>query len=275
MNAFTNYAEQFRSKVRINRNTVYGYATSGGVSAYEVRGENNGVFMKYLKNHLAAHVSVIEMLNRVFRDIDNDAKVCDVQVPELRSNLARPRSLADPLVYDGRTVSFEYHTIHWRCMHELPSPVHVDFKEQTLRVTVWFDFVGHFTNKVYVFSNVGDIPNEHDEELDDDKLPSDWALSHLAYLRFDQRSLVTGKGDRSIIALPWLYELPKNLEASNEKILTDSDEGVSLCVMLSNLQRVKGEIKCSIELKHRDDVGNVVARADAVLGHLLITRIFA
>lgn len=69
---------------------------------------------------------------------------------------------------------------------ELPSPVHVDFKEQTLRVTVWFDFVGHFTNKVYVFSNVGDIPNEHDEELDDDKLPSDWALSHLAYLRFDQ-----------------------------------------------------------------------------------------
>lgn len=252
MNAFTNYAEQFRSKVRINRNTVYGYATSGGVSAYEVRGENNGVFMKYLKNHLAAHVSVIEMLNRVFRDIDNDAKVCDVQVPELRSNLARPRSLADPLVYDGHTVSFEYHTIHWRCMHELPSPVHVDFKEQTLRVTVWFDFVGHFTNKVYVFSNVGDIPNEHDEELDDDKLPSDWALNHLAYLRFDQ-----------------------NLEASNEKILTDSDEGVSLCVMLSNLQRVKGEIKCSIELKHRDDVGNVVARADAVLGHLLITRIFA
>uniref|UniRef100_A0A0M3IES1 Uncharacterized protein n=1 Tax=Ascaris lumbricoides TaxID=6252 RepID=A0A0M3IES1_ASCLU len=67
----------------------------------------------------------------------------------------------------------------------------------------------------------------------------------------------------------------QNLEASNEKILTDSDEGVSLCVMLSNLQRVKGEIKCSIELKHRDDVGNVVARADAVLGHLLITRIFA
>ncbi|KHN82089.1 Mucosa-associated lymphoid tissue lymphoma translocation protein 1 [Toxocara canis] len=252
MTAFVHYAQQFRTKVHINRNTIYGYATSGGVSAYEVRGENNGVFMKYLKNHLKSPVSVIEMLNRVFRDIDNDKKVCDVQVPELRSNLAHSRSLTDPLIYDGHTVSFEYHTIHWRCMHELPSPVNVEFKEQALRVTVWFDFVGHFTNKVYVFSSVGDIPTEENDEIDEDKPPSDWALSHLAHLKFDQ-----------------------NLETSNEKILTDSDEGVSLCLMLSNLQRANGEIKCCIELRHRDDDSTVVARADALLGHLLITKVFA
>uniref|UniRef100_A0A914RB01 Uncharacterized protein n=1 Tax=Parascaris equorum TaxID=6256 RepID=A0A914RB01_PAREQ len=152
---------------------------SGGVSAYEVRGENNGLFCFYNEVRIICIMRAflwIRLLLCLFTDIDNDAKVCDVQVPELRSNLARPRNI---FYIDGpfRTVNEG---------EELPSPVHIDFKEQTLRVTVWFDFVGHFTNKVYVFSNVGDIPNERDEELDDDKLPSSWALNHLAYLRFDQ-----------------------------------------------------------------------------------------
>lgn len=251
MAEFVEYALQFRTNVRICRNTVYGYATSGGVSAYEVRGEMNGVFMKYLKNHLASRVSVIEMLNRVFRDINEDKKVCDVQVPELRSNLTRPRSLTDPLVFDGHTVSYEYHTIHWRFMHELPNPVRVKFDDQRLVVTIWFDFVGHFTNKVYVFSSVGDAKCGEDDDLEEERMPSQWALSHLAHLRF-----------------------PEELCPSKEKIFTDDEEGVSLCQMLSNLQQSNGEIKCRVVLKHKDDDETVVATADTTLGHVLVTRIF-
>jgi hypothetical protein len=50
-------------------------------------------------------------------DIERDKKVCDVQIPELRSNLTKPRSLRDPLVFDGHTTSYDHHTFHWRMMH--------------------------------------------------------------------------------------------------------------------------------------------------------------
>lgn len=73
--------------------------------------------MKYLKNHVMLEVSVIDMLNKVLLDIGDDRKVCDVQVPEIRSTLTHPRSLADPLIFEGHTGSFDNHTIHWRLMH--------------------------------------------------------------------------------------------------------------------------------------------------------------
>uniref|UniRef100_A0AC35FSD0 Caspase family p20 domain-containing protein n=2 Tax=Panagrolaimus sp. PS1159 TaxID=55785 RepID=A0AC35FSD0_9BILA len=117
LDLFTQYAEQYRKNAKVNRNTVYGYATSGGVGAYEIKGETNGVFMKYFKNRVLNQQPILNILNRVFRDIEKDKKVRDVQIPELRSNLTKPRSLYDPFVVDGHTNSFENHTIHWRLMH--------------------------------------------------------------------------------------------------------------------------------------------------------------
>ncbi|KAE9413210.1 hypothetical protein Angca_007872, partial [Angiostrongylus cantonensis] len=68
--AFVEYAESLKTKRRPNRNTVFGYSTSGGVGAYEIKGEVNGVFMKYLKTHLHRPISVIQMLNDASRDIE-------------------------------------------------------------------------------------------------------------------------------------------------------------------------------------------------------------
>uniref|UniRef100_A0A1I7YZ31 CASPASE_P20 domain-containing protein n=1 Tax=Steinernema glaseri TaxID=37863 RepID=A0A1I7YZ31_9BILA len=247
--AFITYAEQYQRNVKVTRNTVYGYATSGGVGAYEVKGEPNGVFMKYLKNHITLKQPVLDMLNRVFRDIDNDTKVCDLQIPELRSNLTLPRSLTDELVFDGHTTSYDHHTMHWRLMHELPNPVNVSFEELELRVIIWFDFCGHFTNKVYVFSSVDDLMIDADE---DEHAPSEHALAHLAYLKFGQ-----------------------GLTTSNEKVVRDEEEGISRCIMLSNLQRANGEIVCTIEIKHIDDPDTVIASREANLSHVLITRLQA
>ncbi|XGW08762.1 hypothetical protein V3C99_011239 [Haemonchus contortus] len=246
--AFVEYAQPFLMKHKPNRNTVYGYSTSGGVGAYEIKGEMNGVFVKYLKKRIHQKISVIQLLNDTSRDIEEDEKVSDVQVPELRSTLTRPRSLTDPLVWDGHTVSFDHHTIHWRLMHELPNPVYVRFEELALFVTIWFDFCGHFTNKVYVFSSVSDLQEEPSEEFD--KKLSENALSHIAYLSF-----------------------PSELDASKERLLSDEDEGVSLCLLLSHLQRSKGELSCRILLKNVNDKDTVVAMRDVVLGHVLITRI--
>jgi hypothetical protein len=46
-------------------------------------------------------------------DIEKDNKVCDVQIPELRSNLTKSRSLLDPLIYTGHTTSYHKHTLYW------------------------------------------------------------------------------------------------------------------------------------------------------------------
>lgn len=40
---------------------------SSGVSAFEVRGEKNGVFMKHLLQHIADEASVLEMLTKTFQ----------------------------------------------------------------------------------------------------------------------------------------------------------------------------------------------------------------
>ncbi|CAI4232196.1 unnamed protein product [Auanema sp. JU1783] len=245
---FIQYADKFKYKKRPNRNTVYGFSTSDGIGAYEIRGDVNGVFMKYLKNHVKKNISVVEMMNHVLRDIEEDSKVRDYQVPELRSTVTRPRSLADPLVYSGHTISFTHHTGHWRLMHELPTPVTVNFYEHELSVTIWVGFCGHFTNLAYVFSSVGEIVKENEEQVE--RRLSQKALDHRAFLRF-----------------------PAELLTSNQREFEHEEEGVTICCMLSHLQRCEGPVKCKIELKNKNNLTEIVEEAEAVLGHVLITKI--
>ncbi|CAD5215925.1 unnamed protein product [Bursaphelenchus xylophilus] len=247
---FTTYAEKFQRDLKVCRNIVYGYATSGGVGAYEVKGERNGVFMKYLKNRIGRNIPVLDMLRKVFRDVEKDSKVRDVQVPELTSNLTLPRSLHDVLDYSGHTTSHCHHNLHWQLIHQLPDPVRVDFPDQKLLVTIWFSFVGKFTNMVYIFSSVGDLS---EDEKDEAGPPSDNARAHLAYITF-----------------------PENIDANEAKLCEDDDEGVSLRIMVSNLQKVKKKLECTLMLTkiEEDSEGPVVATKIISLGHVLITQIY-
>uniref|UniRef100_A0A0R3RFL9 CASPASE_P20 domain-containing protein n=1 Tax=Elaeophora elaphi TaxID=1147741 RepID=A0A0R3RFL9_9BILA len=233
---------------RIARNTVCGYATSSGVSAFEIRGEKNGVFMKHLLQHVADEATVLEMLTKTFQEISNDTRICDVQIPELKSNLVLPRGLRDPLVCYGHTTSFNCHTLYWRYMHELPNPINVRFTDQNMLVIIWYDYVGHFTNKVYIFSSVSDLSAENN--MGSLKLlPT--KFSHIAHLRF-----------------------PKHVDVSAERIIEDNDDGVSISVMLSNLQRFKGAISCSVDLASRKDDVVIASKNNLSLGDVLVTRIY-
>uniref|UniRef100_A0A915Q0Q2 Caspase family p20 domain-containing protein n=1 Tax=Setaria digitata TaxID=48799 RepID=A0A915Q0Q2_9BILA len=235
---------------KIARNTVCGYATSSGVSAFEVHGEKNGVFMKHLLQHIADEVTVLEMLTKTFQEIANDPKVRDAQIPELKSNLVLPRGLRDPLVCYGHTASFSCHTLHWRYMHELPDPITVQFEDQNMIVTIWYDYVGHFTNKVYILSSVSDLPRENKDETYCLK-PMSTKFSYVAHLRF-----------------------PEHFDVSPERVIEDGDEGVSISVMLSNLQRLKGAISCSIDLSNREDNRVIASKSNIPLGDVLVTRIY-
>uniref|UniRef100_A0A915LIT5 Uncharacterized protein n=1 Tax=Meloidogyne javanica TaxID=6303 RepID=A0A915LIT5_MELJA len=152
IDAFVAYSERFRQgEIKINRNTVYGYATSEGIGAYEVKGEMNGVFMKYLKKRIKQPRPLLDMLNKVFLDIERDPKVRDVQIPELRSNLTKQRTLLDPSVEDL-------------------IPKDEDFQE------------------FMEGKNKEDLNKGEDGRMlvSDCKTCSEWALSHLAYLRFPE-----------------------------------------------------------------------------------------
>ena len=73
----------------VNRNTVFGYATSMGVGAYEIVGEANGVFVKYAKNHLFSGKSIVDALGAVLRGMFvADSKHSD---PQTWSATRRPR----------------------------------------------------------------------------------------------------------------------------------------------------------------------------------------
>jgi hypothetical protein len=119
-----------------------------------------------------------------------------------------------------------------------------------LQVTVWYEFCGHFTNKVYVFSSVGDLRVNNNDTDDQTKPPSEHALKHIAYLIF-----------------------PDLLNATQPKIFTDDEEGISICILLSNLQKIKSEINCTVELRLRDNPTETVASKEASLGYVLITRL--
>lgn len=64
----------------------------------------------------------------------------------------------------------------------MPLPIHVFFESKGLRVTIWFGFAGHFTNKVYVFTNVDRIPNEILGE--DNAITFEKDSDYIARLRF-------------------------------------------------------------------------------------------
>ncbi|CDW58521.1 Mucosa associated lymphoid tissue lymphoma transl ocation protein 1, isoform b [Trichuris trichiura] len=150
-------------KSRVNRNTVVGYATSFGEGAYEVVGELNGVFMKYLKKYLQLRKPVAEILTLVMRDLENDAQAKTVQFPEVRTNMSKLRSLADPLIFDSHTATYDLHTYRWQQLHQLPEPMKIIFPLFHVFALIWFDFHGYFSNMVIVYTSVLSMPTENGE----------------------------------------------------------------------------------------------------------------
>ena len=54
---------------------------------------------------------------KLFLDLENDHKASSVQFPEVRTNLARPLSLSDPIISTGHTGSFDARTLHWQSIY--------------------------------------------------------------------------------------------------------------------------------------------------------------
>lgn len=103
-------------------------------------------------------------------------------------------------MFSGHTKTFDVRTVRWQQLHgpinwlwrhiffflfhitdftlEIPNPSTLLFAEKSVRVTVWFDFCGHFTNLLYShYSIAADVDTE-----DNAKSTSDYTVD----LEFDQ-----------------------------------------------------------------------------------------
>ncbi|CEF59780.1 Mucosa-associated lymphoid tissue lymphoma translocation protein 1 [Strongyloides ratti] len=233
-------------KIPVRPNAIYGFATSTGGGAYEVVGENNGIFMKYLKRHISKDIPVISILQKVFRDVQNDPLISNIQVPELTCNLPHPRKLTDPLMINGHTLSYENHNTLWCNIHMFPDPITIKPNNLNVLVTIWVNYCGHFTNKCYINVNV----------CNDRNIQNNQKFMYIAFLKFNK-----------------LLSISKPRKTENE------EEGITMSYLVSGLQKIKQNVKCIMILEkyHDDESTNNDTREifskEIDLGCILITKI--
>ncbi|XP_006817531.1 mucosa-associated lymphoid tissue lymphoma translocation protein 1-like [Saccoglossus kowalevskii] len=144
-------------KPRVCGNTVFGYASSPNTQAFELKDASNGIFMKYLKLHLASRLKVNTMLDKVIEAIKDDKDVREKQYPEVKSDLRDHRTLRDEIISDGHTQEFNIRRMRWEEAHLMPmNPLLVAFDLQTFQVKVKIHFTAEFSNVMLIYVQVVD-----------------------------------------------------------------------------------------------------------------------
>lgn len=140
-------------KVTAKGNTVYCYATSTGLGAYE--NKNGGLLVHHLSQLLKREVGIDVLISQMKEEFHRVHKHSSIQIPELRSNLLQPRrSLQDKISRKGQTESFQQRCNYWTRWHVKPPKQTVRFPK--VGVVVELDFQAEFSNVLNVFVTVLD-----------------------------------------------------------------------------------------------------------------------
>ncbi|KRY74438.1 Mucosa-associated lymphoid tissue lymphoma translocation protein 1 [Trichinella pseudospiralis] len=224
---------------RVKRNCIIGYATSFGEGAYEIVGESNGVFMKYLKKYVKLEKPIAEVLTLVMQDLEMDDRARKFQFPEIRTNLSKSRSLADPLIYTGHTETFDLRTCRWQQIHQLPEPIQVVFETFDVYIMIWFDFCAFFSNLVLVYASVFSLCSSN----------PDYSKKYSTNLIFPEI----------------LKPISSVVELGRRKRLT-------LKTQLNQLQKLKQPLVIDVELIY-NSTGEMMGRRTVTVGDILISSL--
>ncbi|KRZ07413.1 Mucosa-associated lymphoid tissue lymphoma translocation protein 1 -like protein [Trichinella zimbabwensis] len=224
---------------RVKRNCIIGYATSFGEGAYEIVGESNGVFMKYLKKYVKLEKPIAEVLTLVMQDLEMDDRARKFQFPEIRTNLSKSRSLADPLIYTGHTETFDLRTCRWQQIHQLPEPLQVVFETFGVYIMIWFDFYAFFSNLVLVYASVFSLCSSN----------PDYSEEYSTNLIFPEI----------------LKPISSVVELGRRKRLT-------LKTQLNHLQKLKQPLAIDVELIY-NNTGEIMGRRTVTVGDILISSL--
>lgn len=129
-------------------NSVYFYATSIGLNAYE--DSKNGLLVKHLQPLINKSLNIEQLFAELREEFSREPKHSNKQIPELRTNLLEPRrSLKDKISYQGETEQFHKRSKIWRESWIKPEKQLVPFRD--IGVMIELDFQADFSNVLHVY----------------------------------------------------------------------------------------------------------------------------
>lgn len=157
-------------------NTVFCYATSTGMYAYE--DAVNGILVKYLQKFIVQDKGVLEIFTQVQEAIGREPKHYKLQIPELRTNLLQPkRSLADKISTKGATKLYHQRTLRWLECHQKPEKRLIEIPD--LEMELEMEFQSDFSNVLHVITTVKKPGNTNNAVAFIFKIPSTVSLKDI------------------------------------------------------------------------------------------------
>ncbi|KAL4227378.1 lymphoid tissue lymphoma translocation [Mactra antiquata] len=135
-------------KGKVKGNTVFCYATSEGMAAYEDK--EGGFLVMHLKKLLKKNIGIDALIGELKEEFNAVRRHSDRQIPELRSNLLEPRrSLVDKISTKGQAEAYHLREERLRNMWEKPTKKEIKIGE--LGAVIELDFQAEFANVLAIF----------------------------------------------------------------------------------------------------------------------------
>ncbi|KAL5266969.1 hypothetical protein ACHWQZ_G004123 [Mnemiopsis leidyi] len=128
--------------VKSRGNTAIGYACGPGSRAYGSENDKNGIYVKYLKDHVTRNITVTNLLDCVNKAIGENEPT-GYQRPHYQSSIVKNISLNDPIDTTNHTAEFHHRSILWSMANT------VDKEEMSvtlLKTELQLEFSAAFSN---------------------------------------------------------------------------------------------------------------------------------
>ena len=132
---------------------VFGFATCSQSEAYERVAEDNGIYMKHLKNHICRDIKIEDVLHAVTTDVERDTLGCvytERQRPEYVVQGGGCYSLRDPIEAHGNRSAER-----WLEAHKLPEKRTIEVQDG-VKIEVRFEHSDWLSNSVNIVVSVID-----------------------------------------------------------------------------------------------------------------------
>eukprot|EP00116_Pleurobrachia_bachei_P005143 sb/3465405/ len=212
-------------------NGAIGFACGPGSRAYGSESDRNGIYVKYLKEHIKSNITVTKLLDTVNREIGlNEPTVR--QQPHYQSSIIADISLADRVDTTGHTVEFHHRSLLWAMANSLDRTTD-ELKLQKAVLSV--SYTAPFSN--VLICKVDPAPNtiilDHDSDISGLELeqlsPSEYEIRHIQRMEqpFIELTIIYGCDSGSVrIDRPLFAKITANRAAFDMNLnLTGGSSG--------------------------------------------------
>lgn len=145
----------------VTGNTVFCYATSKGLSAYEQ--EESGLLVRHLAPLLNKPIGIDDLVKELKQEFFKKSNHCCKQIPESKSNLLEPeRSLTDAILCQNQGEVVQMAAMQ-RNNYFMEIPLSRTLTFSAVGIDVRLDFRAEFSNILDIYTSVVHARNEYEE----------------------------------------------------------------------------------------------------------------